>query len=258
MWIKDLIAATKKTPELKRACLKVARDYFGSWQTARRFVRFCKPLRDQIAPLRAEKFFENPEFEPSKARSMGEIEDLLLDGEVALDALKKDRPWQNITSKDLGPRGREHVKRSLRRILNELLYEPNLRSGNKQHIDLVKDVTILLLRETERISGEGLRYAEDNSLGLELITAALEFIFQPPLLPILGHSSIVKLIPVARSRGPFQLELWHGRKGFWGSNDVPEGFVYECPSGHVFRLSPEDADSWCPDCGSEFLKRVPD
>jgi hypothetical protein len=189
---------------------------------------------------------------------MGKIEDLLLDGEVALDALKKGRPWQNITSKDLGPRAREHVKRSLRRSLNELLYEPNLRSGNKQHIDLVRDATVLLIQETEHLSGQVLRYAEDCSAGPELIIAALEFIFQPPLLPILGHSSIIKLIPEARSREPFQLELWHGMKGFWGSNDVPEGFVYECPSGHVFRLSPEHADSSCPDCGSEFLKRVSD
>lgn len=158
MWIAELLVATKKSPELKRQLLRTAGDYFGSWQTARRFVRYCKPLRDQIAPLRAEKFFENPDFEPSKARSMGKIEDLLLDGEVALDALKKVRPWQNITAKDLGPRGRDHVKRSLRRSLNKPLYEPNLRSGNKQHIRLVREVTILLLQETERVSGERLRY----------------------------------------------------------------------------------------------------
>lgn len=107
------------------------------------------------------------------------------------------------------------------------------------------------------ISAHGTPFPSIDTTGLELITAALEFIFQPPLLPIFGHSSIVKLIPEARSRQPFQLELWeHGMKGFWGSNDVPEGFVYECPSGHVFRLSSEDADSSCPNCGSEFLKRV--
>ena len=130
-----------------------------------------------------------------------------------------------------------------------------MRSNNKQHIEVVEDATILLIQETERLSSQPLRYAEDCSAGPELITAALEFIFQPPLLPIIGHSAILKLIPEACAREPFELELWHGAKTFWASGEGGGRFDFECSLGHAFSLSSDDAYS-CPECGSEFLKKL--
>jgi hypothetical protein len=203
-----LLAAPQKRLELRRNLLEKSVWYFHSNLAARKFIRHCGPMRRLIDPLRWAPKRTNPQ--PSKTTRSYSWEDELLDGEVALYAIRHGWEWQNITANDLGWRGREHAKRSLRKRLHKMGYDPDLRSDNNSHRDLVRDATILLIQEVERLSAAPLRHASDCSAGPELIAAALNFIFWP--LAVFGQDSIVKLIPEARTREPFQFDLWHGNK----------------------------------------------